>query len=241
MRRGSTCWILGVQRAALGALLLLAAACGGDADGPPPPGAPPTQVAAEEPEIVDLATLGYDEGAEEAAPIRIVEFSDFGCVFCARFHMQDYGVLRDEFVEGGDVVWKYIPVTIGGFPNGNEAALTAECVAEQGAFPVIRDRLFAERESWLRASDREAAELFRGYARDAGVDLEAWEACLTAGEAAERIDLSNRVAAELGVSGTPTFIVQGFPVQGAPALADFQEALRGLAREIREAGAPPSN
>ncbi|TVP43740.1 MAG: hypothetical protein EA350_13175 [Gemmatimonadales bacterium] len=241
MRRVSGFLRSAVQRVALASLVLTAAACGGDGDGPPPPGAPPSEVAAGEPEIVDLATLGYDEGDMAGAPIRIVEFSDFGCVYCARFHMRDYGELHDEFVEGGDVVWKYVPVTIGGFPNGNEAALTAECVAEQGAFPVIRDRLFEERERWLAAGESEAAELFRGYAQDAGVDLDAWESCLTAGDAAARIELSNRVAAELGVSGTPTFLVQGFPVQGAPALADFQQALRELSREIREAEPPPAS
>jgi predicted DsbA family dithiol-disulfide isomerase len=67
--------------------------------------------------------------------------------------------------------------------------------------------------------------------------MAAWEQCLTAGEASARIEQSNQMAGELGVRGTPTFIVEGFPVQGAPPLADFQDALRQMVADLR-GGAP---
>ena len=227
---------------ALGFLLVALAACGGDgndaASGADAPAAGSDDMGQE---IVDLSRMGYNEGNPEEAVVRVVEFSDFGCVFCARFHMQDYGILHDEFVAGGDVVWKYVPITIGGFPNGNLAALTAECVGEQGDFAPIRDLLFENRETWIATPTAESGELFRSYAQAVGADMAAWEQCLTAGEASARLEQSNQMASELGVRGTPTFIVEGFPVQGAPPLADFQEALRQMVADLRGGAVTPGS
>jgi protein-disulfide isomerase len=231
-----------VSPVALGAFLLLAA-CGGDAPAPEaaPADPPAGQLQPGEPEEIDLAVMGYDEGDVEGAPVRIVEFSDFGCVFCARFHTGDYEALHQEFVAAGDVAWKYIPITIGGFPNGNLAAVTAECVGDQGHFAEIRDLLFEERTNWMEASGPEAEALFRDLAETAGADLESWEACVGGEEVVRRIERSNRAAVELGVRGTPTFIVQGFPVQGAPALGDFQAALREMIADVRAGGPAPGD
>ncbi len=214
--------------------LLLAVGCGGDESAQVP--APlPAPEPVEEPEVVDLADFGFDEGDIEGAAIRVIEFSDFGCIFCARFHVEDYHVLRAEFVATGDVAWKYVVVTVGGFPNGDLAALTGECVGEQGRFPAIRDLLFEEREAWLEAEPSAAPGVFRGFAQSVGADMTAYDACMSGEEAAARVDLQNRIANEVGVRGTPTFIVEGFPVQGAPPLENFRAGLRDLVAEVREA------
>ena len=116
--------------------LFLLGGCGGE---DPSTGSPQASTS----DTIQLADLGAHRGAD-GAPVTVVEFSDFGCVFCARFHEESYGALHDEFVASGDVAWKYVPITVGGFPNGFEAALSAECVGEQdgGAhFARIRDRL----------------------------------------------------------------------------------------------------
>jgi protein-disulfide isomerase len=167
----------------------------------------------------------------------VIEFSDFGCVFCARFHSGSYEALRDEFVTQGDVIWRYIPVTIGGFPNGDAAASAALCVADQADFPPIRDRLYADREIWLRQTGSEAREQFRSYAAEQSIDMDAWEACVDAPDTLRRLEMANRAAAAAGVRGTPSFLVQGFLVQGAPVLENFQLALRQLVADTR-AGDP---
>lgn len=230
---------------ALGLTLGLAGCNGGgeETDLPAPATAPPPtgDQAPDAERVIDLATMGHDDGDLATAPVRVIEFSDFGCVFCARFHNEDYETLHDEFVTSGDVAWKYLPITIGGFPNGELAALTAECMAEQDRFRPMRTLLYQERDRWVGASGSEEVRLlFEGYVRSVGGDMEAWERCLEAGEASERIRLHNQVAGELGVRGTPTFIIQGFPVQGAPALSDFQEALRQIVAEVRASAEAPA-
>jgi protein-disulfide isomerase len=189
---------------------------------------------------VDIARMGFNEGNEESAVVRVVEFSDFGCVFCARFHESDYHELYREFVASGDVVWKYIPITIGGFPNGEGAAIAGECAGAQGRFAPMRDLLYDTREEWMGEAANPQG-LFRGYAERVGLDLPTFDACVQGDEAEGRLAEANRVAVAIGVRGTPTFIVEGFPVQGAPPLDAFQDALRDLiaqARSQAEGGTP---
>ena len=187
---------------------------------------------------IDLSRLGFNEGDEENAVVRVVEFSDFGCVFCARFHMNDYEELHQEFIAGGDVLWKYVPITIGGFPNGEAAAISGQCAGEQDRFAPMRDLLYETREEWM-AETGDLDGLFRSYAQQAGLDVDAFDACVQGDAAEARLAESNQLAVSLGVRGTPTFIVEGFPVQGAPPLDAFQDALRELIAETR-AAAPGS-
>ncbi len=229
--------------------LIALAGCGDDADpnanaspAPDPPAAaqapepmPGDTGQAQEREGFDLTLMGFDDGDPEEAVIHVIEFSDFGCVHCANFHMDSYPALYDEFVTAGDVAWKYIPITLAGFPNSREAAIAGECAGQQDRFPTMRTRLFELRETWLQSDDPE--ELFVEEAREAGLDAEAFQRCLNESESArERVDEGTRVAREVGVTGTPTFVVQGHPVQGAPPLDAFQQVLRELVAEARGPG-----
>ncbi len=191
-------------------------------------------------ETFDLTQLGVDEGSVMTAVIAVVDFSDFGCIYCAGFHLDDYPVLHQEFVAGGDILWKYIPITIGNFPNGDLAGLTGICTADlgpAGTFALMRDHLFMEREVWLNASPSDARSLFVQYAGMHGLDAAAFESCLDGEAAAADLERNNEMARRVGVTGTPTFLIQGTPVRGAPPLANFQEVLRGLIVEAR--GGPP--
>src|SRR5687768_15071652 len=96
---------------------------------------------------VDLTGVGYDYG-DPNAPVTVVEFSDFGCGYCAMFALETYPELERDYVDAGTVSWKQVPFITGMFPNSVEAARTAECAAEQGAYPAMHDRLYAEQRTW---------------------------------------------------------------------------------------------
>lgn len=184
----------------------------------PPSSTPPQQT-------VNVTGLGYDQGSPTAR-VTVVEFSDFGCGYCRRFHESTFPVLKEEFVDTGRVRWKYVPFSIGMFPNGSEAALAGDCAGEQGGFLAMKAQLYASQAEWR--GSREPFELFQRFAESQGLDGGRFAACLLDEQRHRRLETSNRTASQLGVRGTPTFFVQGFPVQGAIPLDMFRNILNEM-------------
>ena len=83
------------------------------------------------------------------APITIIEFSDFQCPFCARFHIQTLPLLLEEYIEPGKVklVFRDFPIQ-SIHPNALPASIAAECANEQGKFKEMHDALFENQNEW---------------------------------------------------------------------------------------------
>lgn len=187
---------------------------------------------------LDPGAPGYDRGATRA-PVTVIEFADFGCRYCASFAAETYPRLAAEFVASGKVRWRYVPFVLGMFSNGQEAARAAECAAEQGpaAFGAMHDRLFAQRESWMRASD--PATALRRFAISLGLDEGRFAACFSGSAADIRVRASSDLADRLGVRSTPTFFVNGARVEGALPAADFRAVLLEALRQSQSPARTP--
>ncbi|MBW3533604.1 MAG: DsbA family protein [Gemmatimonadetes bacterium] len=186
---------------------------------------------------VAVDSLGFTRGRADA-PVRIVEFSDFGCGYCRQFHEEAWPVLHRDYVETGKVQWKMIPFDVGMFPHARQAVLTGECAGEQGRFEDVRERLFEEQRTWKGGSRSQALDLFRDIARDEDLDMDRFNRCMGQGWRAARVDASNALARQLGVRGTPTFYILGMGIiPGALPAQDFADVLdRALAARAAEAG-----
>lgn len=171
-----------------------------------------------------LDELGFTEG-DPAAGVRIIEFSDFGCGYCRRFHDETFPTLREEYIAAGLVEWKFVPMILGIFgPNSEAAALTGECVGAQGPFARIREELFATQSEWKSADD--PMPHFASLAREAGVDMAEWGQCMRSRDAAERVAFGTALSREAGVRGTPTFFIVGYQaIPGAIPLDLFRQVL----------------
>lgn len=198
--------------------------------GPEPPASPPGDS-----QRIDVSDLGYTTGSPDA-PIQVIEFSDFGCGYCRKFHLETYPTLHEEYVETGKVAWKYIPFVLGQFPNGVEAALAGECAIAQGGFPAFRDRLFEDQGPWREAG--EPLDVFVRLAREEGLDADRLRTCYEEGHPEERVRQNIRVGRQVGVRGTPTFLVAGHPLQGALPLEVFREIFDGILEDPAVSGNP---
>jgi len=184
---------------------------------------------------ISLPELGHNFGVMEA-PLKLIEFSDFGCGYCRRFHQETFPALRDQFVETGQIEWKFMPFITGMFDNSLAVTEAAECTLEQDAsiYEALSGRLWERQPEWKGSEEPEA--VVRGWAADLGTDMARFDSCLAEDRRIQRVAGATVVAQQLGVRGTPTFWLVGYgPLQGALPLDVFTGILGAVLEEV-EAG-----
>lgn len=185
---------------------------------------------------VDVAVLGHDRGSV-TSPVRVVEFSDYGCGYCRKFHEETWPVLAADFVDAGKVEWKFLPFVSGMFKNSTAATTAAECVLEQGdaLFEDMHDRIWNLQSEWKNSTD--PAPILREWARDVGADMARFDSCMTEDRRGNRVRAATALARQLGVRGTPTFFVVGYPpLQGALPTETFQQILNMVYTDATKTG-----
>jgi protein-disulfide isomerase len=150
------------------------------------------------------------------APVTVVEYGDFECPYCG----QAEPVVRELLREFGDVryVWRHLPLN-DVHPHAQLAAESTEAASDQGAFWELHDLLLTN-QSALRADDLIA------YAERLGLDVERFTNDLDAHAGAARVAEDVDAADLSGVSGTPTFFVNGRRHYGAYDIAALSTAVR---------------
>ncbi len=142
------------------------------------------------------------------APITIVEFSDFQCPFCARFHVQTLPSLLDEYIESGKVNLVYRDFPIQSIhPNALPAAVAAECANEQGKYWEYHDMLFEKQNGWNRLDSNTAISTFSQYATDVGLEQQQFDSCLGSGKYLEEVQKDLSDGKDYGITGTPGFFI----------------------------------
>lgn len=156
---------------------------------------------------------------EAGAPVTIVEVSDYGCSHCRNFNLSTAGTLDETYVETGEVRWISLPYALG--PATMPAAEAALCANEQDGYWEFHRALFEQQGSDV-ALTRAG---FLQAAADVGLDAEALAGCLDDGRYTETVQNNMTIASQAGVTGTPTFFVNGQSLSGNRPLADFQNAI----------------
>jgi protein-disulfide isomerase len=175
----------------------------------------------------EVATFGAPVRGASDAPVTIVEFSDFHCPFCRKIQQ----VLDQVRVKYGDkiqIVYRDFPLD-NLHPQARAAAEAGQCATEQGKFWEFHDKVFKN------DPDASPATLDR-FAKEAGMDVSAFAACRISGKYKTSVQTSNQEGAKLGITGTPTFFINGRILVGAQPL----EAFARIIDEELAAGGPAS-
>jgi len=147
----------------------------------------------------------------QGAKVTIVEYSDFQCPFCKRGKDMLPEILK-KYDGKVKVAYKQLPLRNHNWAKS--AAIASICAYQQGndKFWEFHDVVFDnQKEIKLENSEK----IFRGYAKDIGLDPKKFDACLADEKVAARVDSEIQEAVSIGVQSTPTFIVNGMIVQGA--------------------------
>jgi len=167
----------------------------------------------------DDAVLG-----NKNAPITIIEFSDFECPFCGRFFNQTLPSIKEKYIDTGKVKLVYRDFPLSFHPNAQKAAEAAECAGEQNKFWEMHDILFEKGVSG-------GINSFKQYAKDLGLDTTKFNSCLDSGRYTNEVQKDFQDGQSYGVSGTPTFFINGIEVVGAQPFGVFQQIIDAELKE----------
>ncbi len=165
------------------------------------------------------------------ANITIVEFGDYLCTYCHRFHEDTKEQLLAGYVQTGKVQFLFKDFPINDHLGGGSTlgARASYCAADQGKFWEFHDGMYAnwggEKAGWITKENMQA------YAKNAGVsDSEQFKSCLDSNKYADVVRENNRLARDIGLDATPSFIIipeNGEPrlIRGAYPYSAFQQVL----------------
>lgn len=158
--------------------------------------------------------------------VTLVEFLDFECESC-RAAYPFVEQLREQYAGEVTFVLRYFPIP--SHTNANNAAYAVESAARQGKLEEMYRRMYDTQAEWGESQDSKAA-LFRTFAEDLGLDMAQYDADVASPEVAARVRKDVNDGVRLGVTGTPSFYLNGEPL--TPSTTDefveaIDEALRG--------------
>jgi protein-disulfide isomerase len=179
-----------------------------------------------EPQYVryDVASEGFYSTGPADAPITIIEFSDYQCPFCKRWHQEVYQPLLAAYPGKIRLVYRNLPLD-SIHPDAFPAAEAAMCAGEQNAYWQYHEKLFN--------GDSLGTEVYKQYAQELGLDMTTFESCITDHKYQQAIQDDSNFATNLGVRSTPTFFINGLAIVGAQPLEVFKQVIdKELAGEI---------
>ncbi|MHA6631453.1 DsbA family protein [Pseudonocardia sichuanensis] len=141
--------------------------------------------------------------------VTFVEFLDFECEAC-RAAYPAVEQLRSEYAGRVTFVARYFPIA--GHFNADNAAVAVEAAAQQGQFEQMYQRMFETQTSWGEQQVSHAP-LFRQFAADLGLDMDAYDRAVADPATLERVRSDQRDGQAAGVQGTPTFFLNGERLQ----------------------------
>ena len=163
--------------------------------------------------------VGFDHSrlrGDVAAPVVIVEFSDFQCPFC-RSVEPTLKALLAKYAGRVSLAYRDYPLREI-HPQAQQAAEAARCAGEQGKFWEYHDLLYAD------GAKLDAGSL-AGYARSLGLDVQRFASCLASGKFKQAVEDDLQAGSQAGVEGTPAFFINGIFLSGAQPASAFEQII----------------
>jgi protein-disulfide isomerase len=163
----------------------------------------------------------------EDAPVTIVEFTDYQCPFCRKYHTETFPQLKKNYIDTGKVRFASRDLPLSIHPHAQKAAEAARCAGEQNKFWELRDTMIAN------AADLSPDAIIK-YAQTNALDIPSFKACTEADKYKADIQKDAADAGTLGISGTPSFVIgktatdtmEGDRVVGALPVSAFENEIQ---------------
>ena len=180
------------------------------------------------------------------ALIHIIEFGDFQCPYCKRFHLETEPLLISSYIKTGKVYFTYrsagnwVSKNIGaGSTESQDAALAAYCAGDQNKFWEMHAALFANNHD-VEDEGAFTSDHLTVIAKNTGLDITTYQKCFDSGKYANQVqqDYADTLAA--GIQGTPSFVViykvngavKNMLIEGAQPFGAFQQTIDAILQEL---------
>lgn len=172
-----------------------------------------------------------------AAPVTILEYSDFECPACAQYHSLLKRLL-DEASSTVRIVYRHFPLD-NLLPTGEiqhpravPAALASQAAANQGKFAEMHDLLFENQYEWASLPVSEAVSVFEGYAATIGLDMARFRADRDSQESKAFVNAQKDESIRLGLNYTPTFFINGKAINNPTSYDEFKSVIESAAQSV---------
>ena len=182
------------------------------------------------PELAPIGPIEVDIENEptigdEDAPVTIVEFTEYQCPYCKRYVDETFVKIKENYIDTGKV--KYV---IRDFPlpfhaNAQKASEAVNCAGDQGKYWEFHNKLFEGQEEWSEKGNDDAIATFKDYAKDLGLETVEFGKCLDEDVYKDEIDQDVVDGQNYGVSGTPSFFINGYLLVGAQPYEEFEKMI----------------
>lgn len=174
-----------------------------------------------EAEQYDISSLG-----DPQAPVVIEAYSSFSCSFCADFALETGKLIEEQYVDAGQVLLVFRPVGFVAESLALQQAIgSAYCAGEQGSFWQFHDLIFANQARLFTNPAANISRTMDTFAEILALDLDQFGSCVANGDYLDLVSQNQAQASELGVTGTPTFFINGVMMRGNQPFENFQQVI----------------
>ena len=178
--------------------------------------------------LLNGATLYGDPNAS----ITIVEFGDYQCTFCYKFHQDTMKKINEKYVKTGNVNFFYKDFPL----NGKSSILASEasyCAQKQNKFwqyhNIIYENWNGENTGWVTKNS------LLGFAKDSGLNLEEYNMCMKNSDFRQKVLENEQFAREIKIDATPSFLIfnenEVYRIVGAQPFEKFEQVFQELGYE----------
>ena len=143
---------------------------------------------------------GWHSIGREDAPVTMVEFTDYQCPFCRKYHTDTFAELKKNYIDTGKVRFISRDLPLDFHPYAKQAAEAARCAGDQNKFWELRDHMITN------STDLSQDTILK-MAQAESLDMATFRACLNADKHKAEIQKDAADASTLGISGTPSFVI----------------------------------
>ncbi len=178
------------------------------------------------PEFTELAQSAGNGLGDPGAPVVIEEFSDFGCSHCADFALETKKLIEQNYIKTGQVYLVYH--SVGSLLDSSattQAAEAAYCAGDQAALWDFHNLIFANQARLFSNRSADISRTMATFADVLGLDGDQFNACMADGKYQSQVASDEIMATQNGISGTPSFLINGTLFIGNQPYENFQQAI----------------